>query len=119
MGMTAEEAKAKGLPVATGTFPLSFLGKAMAANDTDGFVKVVRHRETGRLLGAHMIGHNVTECIAAAGALLRQKVKVEDVAETVFAHPTISESLKEAAEDALSMGLHLPPRKMLRAVAEV
>ena len=64
-----------------------------------------------------MIGHNVTECIAAAGALLHQKVKVQDVAETVFAHPTISESIKEAAEDALAMGLHLPPRKVLRAMA--
>jgi dihydrolipoamide dehydrogenase len=117
-GFSAEDAKAKGMPVTVGTFPLSFLGKAMAAGDTDGFVKVVRHRETGQLLGVHMIGHNVTECIAAAGALLHQKVKVEDVAETVFAHPTISESLKEAAEDALFAGLHLPPRKVLRAVAE-
>jgi dihydrolipoamide dehydrogenase len=119
VGLSAEDAKAKGLPIATGTFPLSFLGKAMAANDTDGFVKVVRHRETGQLLGTHMIGHNVTECIAAAGALLHQKVKVEGIAETVFAHPTISESLKEAAEDALRMGLHTAPRKMLRATAEL
>ena len=119
VGLSAEDAKAKNLPVSTGTFPLGFLGKAMAANDTEGFAKVVRHRETGQLLGVHMIGHNVTECIAAAGALLHQKAKVEDVAEVVFAHPTISESLKEAAEDALSMGLHLPPRKVLRAVAEV
>ena len=53
----------------------------MAVGDTDGFVKVVRHRETGQLLGVHMIGHNVTECIAAAGALLHQKVSVADVAE--------------------------------------
>ena len=90
----------------------------MAVNDTEGFVKVVRHRETGQLLGVHMIGHNVTECIAAAGALLHQKVSVQDVAETVFAHPTISESIKEAAEDALAMGLHLPPRKVLRVMAD-
>jgi dihydrolipoamide dehydrogenase len=119
VGLTTDEALAQGLPVMTGTFPLGYLGKAMAANDTDGLVKVVRHRETGALLGVHMIGHNVTECIAAAGALLHQKVKVKDVAETVFAHPTISEALKEAAEDAMSMALHLPPRKMMRATAEV
>ena len=112
MGLTAEEAKAKGFPVSIGTFPLAYLGKAMAVNDTEGFVKVVRHRETGELLGVHMIGHNATECIAAAGALLHQKVSVQDVAETVFAHPTISEALKEAAEDALALGLHLPPRKV-------
>jgi dihydrolipoamide dehydrogenase len=66
-----------------------------------------------------MIGHNATECIAAAGALLHQQVSVQDIAETVFAHPTISESIKEAAEDALAMGLHLPPRKVLQVVATV
>ncbi len=66
-----------------------------------------------------MIGHGVTECIAAAGALLHQKVKMQDVAETVFAHPTISEALKEAAEDALLAGLHVPPRKVLQAAGEV
>lgn len=119
VGLSSEDAKAKGLPIAVGKFPLNYLGKALAANDTDGFAKVLRHRETGQLLGVHMIGHNATECIAAAGALLHQKVKVQDVAETVFAHPTISESLKEAAEDAMFMALHLPPRKVLRATAEV
>ena len=119
VGLTAEEAKEKGMPVSVGMFPLSHLGKALAVNDNDGFVKVLRHRETGQLLGVHMIGHNVTECIAAAGALLHQKVNVQDVAETVFAHPTIGESIKEAAEDALAMGLHLPPRKMARVAATV
>jgi dihydrolipoamide dehydrogenase len=119
VGLTAEEARAKGLPVSVGTFPLSHLGKAMAVNDNEGFVKVVRHRETGHLLGVHMIGHNVTECIAAAGAMLHQQVSVQAVAETVFAHPTISESIKEAAEDSLAMGLHLPPRKVLQVMATV
>ncbi|MBV9124559.1 MAG: dihydrolipoyl dehydrogenase, partial [Planctomycetes bacterium] len=119
VGLSAEEAQARGWPISTGTFPLGHLGKAMAAGDTEGFVKVVRHRETGELLGVHMIGHNVTEVIASGAALLHQKVKAQDVAETVFAHPTISEALKEAAEDSLSMALHLPPRKVMRLAAEV
>jgi hypothetical protein len=51
--------------------------------------------------------------------MLHQQVSVQDVAETVFAHPTISEAIKEAAEDALAMGLHLPPRKVLQVVATV
>lgn len=119
VGLTAEEAQQKGFPVSVGMFPLSHLGKALAVNDNEGFVKVVRHRGDGRLLGVHMIGHNATECIAAAGALLQQQVSVQAVAETVFAHPTMSESIKEAAEDALAMGLHLPPRKMTRIVATV
>ncbi len=119
VGLTAEEAKTQGIPVSVGNFPLSFLGKALAVNDNEGFVKVVRNRETGLLLGVHIIGHNATECIAAAGAMLHQHVSVQDVAETVFAHPTISEAIKEAAEDALAMGLHLAPRKVLQVVATV
>ncbi len=117
VGMTTEEAHAANLPISIGTFPLRHLGKAMAARETEGFAKVIRHRETGRLLGVHMIGHNATECIASAGALLSQKASVDDVANVVFAHPTMGESIREAAEDALGVGLHLPPRKTVRVVA--
>jgi dihydrolipoamide dehydrogenase len=119
VGLTTEEAKSAGLPVSVGSFSLAHLGKALAVDASEGLVKVVRNRETDQLLGVHMIGHNVTECIAAAGALLHQKASVLEVAETVFAHPTISESIKEAAEDALAMGLHAPPRKVLRVAADV
>ncbi|MGI9430377.1 MAG: dihydrolipoyl dehydrogenase [Bythopirellula sp.] len=119
VGMTQQQATDAGLPIAIGRFPLAHLGKAMATGHTDGFVKMIRHRETGQLLGAHMIGHNATECIAAATALLQQQVSMRDVAETVWAHPTISEAIKEAAEDSLGMGLHLPPRKIIPVVATV
>lgn len=115
-GLTQEQAEEAGLPIGIGKFPIGHLGKALAAGETDGFVKVIKHRETGKLLGVHMIGHNVTEIIASAGALLHQHASVKDVAETVFAHPTISEAFKEAAEDALHMAVHLPPKKMMRAV---
>jgi dihydrolipoyl dehydrogenase len=119
VGLSAEQAREAGLPIAIGRFPIGHLGKAMAARHTDGFVKMIRHRETGQLLGAHMIGHNVTECIAAVTGLLQQDVSMQDVAETVWAHPTISEAIKEAAEDALNIGLHLPPRKVIRIAAAV
>ena len=114
VGLSESEAKDQGLPIAIGRFPIGHLGKAMAARHPDGFVKMIRHRETGQLLGAHMIGQNATECIAATTALLHQKVSMHDVAETVWAHPTIGEAIKESAEDALNMGLHLPPRKIIR-----
>ncbi|MCH2114873.1 MAG: dihydrolipoyl dehydrogenase [Pirellulales bacterium] len=119
VGMTQQEATAAKLPVSIGRFPLGHLGKAMATRHTEGFAKMIRHRETGQLLGAHMIGHNATECIAAVTSLLQQNVSMTDVAETVWAHPTISEAIKEAAEDALGLGLHLPPRKIIPVVAEV
>lgn len=114
VGMTTEEANKKGLPIAVGQFPLAFLGKAMAVNDVEGFVRVIRHRETGELLGVHMIGHNATEVIATAGAMLHEKLSVKELAHVVFAHPTISESIKEAAEDAIFEALHMPPRKIAR-----
>jgi dihydrolipoamide dehydrogenase len=118
VGMTAEQARAKQIPVSVGQFPIGHLGKAMAVGETEGFVKVVRDRRTDALLGVHMIGHNVTECIAAAGAMIGMRATTTDLAETVFAHPTISESIKESAEDALSSALHLPPRKIARVRAE-
>jgi len=117
VGMTEQEARDAEVPIAIGRFPIGHLGKAMAVRHQDGFVKLIRHRETNELLGAHLIGHNATESVAAATALIQQKVSLRDVAETVWAHPTISESIKEAAEDALGVGLHLPPRKVLRVAA--
>lgn len=117
VGLTHEEARARAIPVSVGMFPLGHLGKAMAVGDTEGFVKILRHRETDLVLGVHMIGHNATEVIASATALLDQKATATNVAETVFAHPTISEAVKEAAEDSLGMGLHLPPRKIHRLAA--
>ncbi len=117
VGLTADEARAKGMAISVGSFPLTHLGKAMAAGDNEGLVKVVRDRESGQLVGVHMLGHNVTECIGAATAILHQRASVQDVVETVFAHPTIGESIKEAAEDAMQMALHLPPRKVLRVTA--
>jgi dihydrolipoamide dehydrogenase len=117
-GLTATQAREQGIPISIGTFPIGHLGKAMAVGETEGFVKVIRHRETDELLGVHMIGHNATEIIAAANVLVDDGAQVHDAAEIVFAHPTISESLKESMEDALGAALHLPPRKIHRVVAE-
>ena len=118
VGLTPAEAHEAQLPISVGTYPIGHLGKAMAVGQEQGFVKVVRHRQTDELLGVHMLGHNATECIAAATAMIGRKVSTRDFAETVFAHPTISEAMKEAAEDALGIALHLPPRKIVRLAAE-
>lgn len=117
VGMTEVQAREAGLPISIGRYPIGHLGKAMATRHTEGFVKLIRHRETHELLGAHMIGHNATECIAAVTTLIHSQATVQDAIDTVWAHPTISESIKEAAEDALGIGLHLPPRKVIRMAA--
>jgi dihydrolipoamide dehydrogenase len=114
VGMTQDQAKAQGIPVSVGLFPYSHLAKAMTVGDTEGFVKVLRHRETGEMLGVHMMGHNVTECIHAASALLHERVSLREAAEVIMAHPTMSEAIHEAFEDSLGMALHLPPRKVVR-----
>ena len=116
VGITEKEAAEQQLEIKVATFQFRGLGKAQVIGDTDGFVTVLRHRETGELLGVHMMGHNVSESISAAVALLGRKASAGDLAETIFPHPTISEALKDAAEDALSAALHLPPRKAIRAV---
>ncbi|NQU76651.1 MAG: dihydrolipoyl dehydrogenase [Planctomycetes bacterium] len=118
VGLTQKQANEQHLPIAVGMFPLAHLGKAMASNHTEGFVKTIRHRQSDTLLGVHMMGHNATEVIAAAGAMLGQKASTVELAETIFAHPTMSEALKDSAEDALGMALHLPPRKLLKITAE-
>lgn len=119
VGLTEQEARDAGLPIAIGRFAIGHLGKAMATRHTAGFVKLIRNRESNVLLGAHMIGHNATECIAGATAFVQQQATLQDVVETVWAHPTISESIKEAAEGTLGVGLHLPPRKVLRVAAAI
>jgi dihydrolipoamide dehydrogenase len=117
VGMTEQETRDAGLPIAIGRFPIGHLGKAMAARHAEGFAKTIRHRETNQLLGVHMIGHNATECIAAVTPLIQQQATMAELAEVVWAHPTIGESIKEATEDALGVGLHLPPRKVMRVAA--
>ncbi len=117
VGMTAEQAVARGHGVRIGTFPLGFLGKAMAAGETDGAVKVVADHETDALLGVHMLGHNATEIIGAAMALMTAGGKARDLGRMIFPHPTLGEALKEAAEDAHGCALHLPPRKRVRKAA--
>mgnify|MGYP006282184599 FL=1 len=118
VGLTPQRAREKGIPFSVGKFPDGHLGKAMAAGETEGFAKVLRHRETDEILGVHMVGHNVTECIAAAGAMMAGKMPAHAAAEVVIAHPTISEALHEGLEDAFGQALHMPPRKVVRLRAE-
>lgn len=118
VGLTSRQAAQQGIPVTVGRFPVGFLGKAMAVGEETGFVKVIRGREDGRLLGVHILGHNATEIIESAVAMLGLKAKAADLAEMVFAHPTIGEAVKEAAEDCFRQALHLPPRKTVKLMAE-
>ena len=107
VGLSEEQAREAGVEVKTGKFPFSALGRAMINGDTDGFVKVVTDAGTGEVLGAHLVGHNVTDLIAepALGQLLEGTAW--EVGLSVHAHPTLSEAVGEAALAAEGRAIHI------------
>lgn len=118
VGLTSRQAQRQKIPIRIGHFPIGYLGKAMAVGEETGFVRVIARRDDGALLGVHILGHNATEIIESAAAMLGLKAKAKDLGEMIFAHPTLSEAVKEAAEDVYEQALHLPPRKVVQMAAE-
>ena len=107
VGLTEAAAKAAGIEVKAGRFPFRVNGKAIAAGETEGFVKTVFDAKTGALIGAHMIGAEVTEMIQGFAIAMTLEATEEDLFETVFAHPTLSEAMHEASLDAYGRVLHI------------
>ncbi len=107
VGYTEEAAKKAGYEIKVGKFPFSASGKAKAAGASDGFVKVIFDAKYGEWLGAHMIGHNVTEMIAEVVAARKLETTGHDVIKTVHPHPTMSEAVMEAAAAAYNEVIHL------------
>ncbi|MFN6380080.1 MAG: dihydrolipoyl dehydrogenase [Flavobacteriales bacterium] len=107
VGYTEKGAKEAGFEIKVGKFPFSASGKASAAGHKDGFVKLIFDAKYGELLGAHMIGANVTEMIAEAVALRKLETTGEELIKTVHPHPTMSEAIMEAAAAAYGEVIHL------------
>ena len=105
--MTEEDAKEKGLNIKVGRFPFIGNGKAIALGEQEGLIKTIFNAETGELLGAHMVGAEVTELIQ--GYVLGQKLETteEDLISTVFPHPTLSEMMHESVLDAYDRAIHI------------
>jgi dihydrolipoamide dehydrogenase len=97
-GLTEDEARSKGIPVATGRFPFAANGKAKGLGEEDGFVKWVARADDRRLLGVHIIGPYATELLAPAVLALDRGLTGAELAESIVAHPTLSEALAGAAE---------------------
>ena len=106
VGLGEADAKERNIPVRCGTFPLAANGRALATDATEGLVEVVAHAETDRLLGIQIVARNASELIASAVAHMEYGGSAEDLARTIHAHPTLSESLKEAALASDGRGLH-------------
>ena len=107
VGLAEHEVKASGRAYKTGKFPFSANGRARTAGDTSGFVKFIADATTDELLGAHMIGPNVSELIAEVVLAFEYRGSSEDIAVTVHAHPTLSETTKEAALAVLGRAIHI------------
>jgi dihydrolipoamide dehydrogenase len=106
VGLTEQQVKQSGREYRVGTFPFSANGRARSMGDTSGFVKFVADAKTDELLGAHMIGPNVSELIAEVVLAFEYRGSTEDIGVTVHAHPTLSEVTKEAALATLGRALN-------------
>jgi dihydrolipoamide dehydrogenase len=106
-GLTEEQAKERGHQVRVGKFPFSASGKAIAMGDTVGFIKTVVDADSGQLLGTHAIGAEVTELLPEMVMAAWAGVKADQFEALVHAHPTLSESLKEAALAAEGLAIHI------------
>ncbi len=107
LGMTEEKAIADGYQIKVGRFPFSASGKARAIGATDGLVKLIFDAKYGELLGAHILGSEATEMIAELGVAKTLETTVSAIGGTVHAHPTLSEAIMEAAENAYGHAIHI------------
>jgi dihydrolipoamide dehydrogenase len=106
-GLTEQALKAADRPYRAGVFPFAANGRARALGETGGMVKVLADAATDRLLGVHMIGAHCSELLASAVIALEFGASSEDLAATMFAHPTLSEALHEAALDVGGRAIHM------------
>ncbi|BDD06089.1 dihydrolipoyl dehydrogenase [Aureibacter tunicatorum] len=107
VGYTEKAAREAGYDIKVGKFPFSASGKASAAGAKEGFVKVIYDAKYGELLGAHMIGNNVTEMITEAVVARKLETTAHEILTAVHPHPTMSEAFKDATEDAYDEAIHL------------
>lgn len=110
VGLREEEARQKGLDVRAGHFQFRALGKAHAMGEIAGFIKILSEGGTDRVVGAHIIGPHAADLIHEAALAIRKGLTVKDIADTIHAHPTLSEGLMEAAEDVHGGAIHAPKR---------
>ena len=105
-GISEAEAREQGMKVKSGKFPFSALGKAVVSGETGGLVKFVIEEETHEILGVQIVGPHATELISEISLAMRLEALPEDIAEAVHPHPTLSESVMEAARAVMGAGIH-------------
>jgi dihydrolipoamide dehydrogenase len=106
-GLTEKAAKEKKLDYKVGKFPFTASGKAVASDESEGFVKVITDAKTGEIYGAHIIGSEATELIAEYGLAIELEATADEIHQTIHAHPTLSEAVMEAAAASLGEAIHI------------
>ena len=107
IGLTEEQCKEKKLDYQVGRFPFSANGRARASNETEGFVKIIRDKKYGEILGAHIVGGHASEMIHELAVARENEYTVEEIDLAVHAHPTLSEAVAEAALDSMGRVMHI------------
>ncbi|HET7420068.1 MAG TPA: dihydrolipoyl dehydrogenase [Candidatus Dormibacteraeota bacterium] len=111
VGLTEKDAREKGIAVKVGKFPFAAAGRALTLGQTEGFVKVLADPESGKLLGAHIVGPRATDLIAEATLAVQNGLTLEQIDLTIHAHPTLPESFMEAALAAQGRAIHITNRR--------
>ena len=107
IGLTEDQAKERKLDYQVGRFPFSANGRARTAGETEGFVKIVRDKKYGEILGAHVVGSHASEIIHELAGARENEYTVEEVDLAIHAHPTLSEAIAEAALDSMGRVMHI------------
>jgi len=111
VGMTEEQALNEGKNVRKGVFPLVANAKSLTLGETSGMIKIIADEKYGEILGVHIIGSRATDLITEGALALRLEATLEEIADTIHAHPTVGEAVAEAAHVALGMGIHIASAK--------
>ena len=111
IGKSEEQLKSEGVAYSVGKFPFAALGKAMAMNQTEGFVKILADAESDQVLGIHIIGPHATDLIAEAGPAMLMEITAKELGRAIHAHPTLGEAMMEAAHAVHGECAHMPTRK--------
>ena len=110
VGLKESQALDKGLKVKTGSFQFRAIGKAHVMGEITGFVKIVSDETSDRILGVHIIGPHASDLIHEAALAIKAGLKTKDIAQTIHAHPTLSEAMMESAEDLNGEAIHVPKK---------